>query len=276
MNEVVRILREGGVIAIPTETVYGLISYFGVKDSWRRIFSLKGREWNKPLALFIRSVEEMSRWVDFSLPAWILGNNLWPGPLTLVLKRKEEVDFPWETVGFRIPDHPVPLTILSELSPLWSTSANPAGKIPAIKGEEVKRYFGGRVDMVVREGEELVRGVPSTVIFLEEDKLIFLRKGPLKEEKVKNTLKISKILFLGEKRGGDSLPVEILFLKEISGDLWEEVDLVVVETEEERRDWIEKLPHFQRKILSLEWIGGRKYGWERFLRELEKLYRYCQ
>ncbi len=130
--------------------------------------------------------------------------------------------------------------------------------------------------MVVREGEELVRGVPSTVIFLEEDKLIFLRKGPLKEEKVKNTLKISKILFLGEKRGGDSLPVEILFLKEISGDLWEEVDLVVVETEEERRDWIEKLPHFQRKILSLEWIGGRKYGWERFLRELEKLYRYCQ
>ncbi len=193
IDRAVRILERGGVIALPTETVYGLVSYYGAGDSWKKIFLLKGREEKKPLALFIKSLQEAEKFASLPPLARQLSDIFWPGPLTIVLEKKKEVEFPWNTVGFRMPDHPFVRELLSRISPLWSTSANRAGEKSACTPEEVKEYFGGSIEMVVEEGKELVRCVPSTVIRVSRTEAGILREGAIRKEEVKKKLKIDKI-----------------------------------------------------------------------------------
>ncbi|NOZ64570.1 MAG: threonylcarbamoyl-AMP synthase [Caldiserica bacterium] len=193
LGRAVKILERGGVIALPTETVYGLVAYYGASDSWKKIFLLKGRGENKPLALFIKSLQEAEEFALVPPLARELSNLFCPGPITIVLEKKEKVDFPWSTVGFRMPDHPFVQALLSRISPLWSTSANRTGKKSACTPEEVRKYFGERIEMVVEEGKELVKGVPSTVVKVARTEVRILREGAIKKEEVKKKLKIDKI-----------------------------------------------------------------------------------
>ena len=193
VRRVVETLKKGGIVALPTETVYGLVSYYEIKDSWKKILDLKSREENKPLALFIKSSKEMERFSPISPLARELAEKFWPGPLTIVLRKKERVDFPWETVGFRIPNHPFAQEILSYISPLWSTSANLTGRRSACTPWEVRGYFDKRVDVIIEEGNEILTGVPSTVVEIIGERMEILREGGIKIEEMKKKLKIGKI-----------------------------------------------------------------------------------
>ncbi|HEX67854.1 MAG TPA: threonylcarbamoyl-AMP synthase [bacterium] len=296
VEKVVEILKSGGVVALPTETVYGLISFYGIEGSWKKICELKGRDFHKPLALFIRHGDEMRKWAKFSLSAWILARNFWPGPLTLVLEIKEGIHFPWETAGFRIPDHPVPLKLLEKISPLWSTSANPSGKKSATTAREVSDYFPQGVDIIISQGEELVKGIPSTVVEVGKNGVRILREGLLKVEEVKKVLKIYKILFVCEENRERSVWAQNIFskmlpsLKILSAGIsptarykvnekdMEWADLIITMEERQKSILINRFPSSHRKVFSFREIAGLgdiedpgvSGNWEGVRKKLEK------
>ena len=196
IDKVVEILLSGGIVAIPTETVYGLISYYRIENSWKKIFYLKKRIISKPLALFIKLPQEMEEFSVVPDLARKLASSFWPGPLTIVLKKRKEIKFPWETVGFRIPDHPFVQGLLSHLSPLWSTSANLSGTKNSFTSDDVRKYFNGKIDIIVEEGKSLVKKVPSTVVRIFENSMEILREGQITKEEMKNKLKMVKYRLL--------------------------------------------------------------------------------
>ncbi len=212
-RKAVKLLKEGEIVALPTETVYGLVGYFYSSSSLDKIFALKGRPENKPLALFISSPEEMRSFSShIHLSAWLLAYRFWPGPLTLVLSSKPGTGIPWVTVGFRIPQHPVPLKILSLLSPLWSTSANLTGKRSAVTYEEVKEYFAGKIPLILKDGREPL-GKESTVVDVSGEEIKILREGSLEVGEIKKALNIRKVLFVCSGNTCRSLIAEKIFEK---------------------------------------------------------------
>jgi len=185
-----KILEEGGVIALPTETVYGLVGDLFSQKAVKKIYQLKGRDLKKPLPVFIPTVESLPLYVeDVPASAKKVIHEFWPGPLTIVLKRKETLDIPFSTstLGLRIPDHSVPLMLLEKFGPLASTSANPSGKIEVFTAEDVKMYFNGEVDMIL-DGGKSYSTIPSTVIDFTTPTPRIVREGQIREEQIKRII----------------------------------------------------------------------------------------
>lgn len=165
-------LLKGGIVAFPTETVYGLAASASDAEAQYRIYEIKGRPRSMPLILMVAEPDELDGWVEVDDRARRFMIRFWPGPLTLVLKRPGEPP----TLGVRVPDHPLALRLLRIAGPLMTTSANLSGESPALTAEEAARLPGlsGAVD-----GGRVTGGVPSTVLDLSGAEPTVLREGAL-------------------------------------------------------------------------------------------------
>ncbi len=178
----VRVLRSGGVVAIPTDTLYGLAACALDEQAVRRIFRLKGRPEGMALPLLVAYAGDLDRYsMDVPEIARALAERFWPGALTLVLRKAsiipDVVTGGKPTVGLRVPDHWVPRAIVRELgAPITGTSANLSGMPGLTTAQAVREQLGGQVDLVV-DGGEAPGGVPSTVLDVTASPPRVLRQG---------------------------------------------------------------------------------------------------
>lgn len=180
------ILRAGGLVAVPTETVYGLAARADKADAVARIYEAKGRPSFNPLIVHVSSMERAKKLANFEPEAEKLAAAHWPGPLTLVLPRKEgagladAVTAGLPTIALRMPDHPVMQALLVEAGvPLAAPSANRSGFISPTSAQHVLASLDGRIDAVI-DGGECRSGVESTIVAVRPDGSIEeLRPGPL-------------------------------------------------------------------------------------------------
>lgn len=186
------LLRAGELVAIPTETVYGLAANAFREDSVRRIFSAKGRPFIDPLIVHVSSFEQAGTLADTSHPfAKKLADAFWQGPLTLVLPKKDcvpaLVTAGEPTVAVRAPSHPITRKILLAAGvPLAAPSANPFGYVSPTTAAHVLESLGEKIDWIV-DGGECVCGVESTIVFVADAPRI-LRPGVITREQIEAVL----------------------------------------------------------------------------------------
>ncbi len=187
------ILKNGGLVAIPTETVYGLAANALDAAAVKKIFAAKGRPQDNPLIVHVQSLDEIPplvEKVDKRLPA--LAERFWPGPLTVIMKSSanvpDEVTAGLGTVAVRMPSHPAARAIIKAAGvPLAAPSANASGKPSPTRAEHVKRDLDGKIDAVVDGGECSV-GVESTVLTLETQPPSLLRPGGVTPDELREVL----------------------------------------------------------------------------------------
>ena len=194
MDRAAEVLRGGGIVAFPTDTVYGVgADPFNVA-SLEAIFAAKGGPDEKPLALLVASPDDVRRLTpELSDAALRLMERFWPGPLTLVLPASPGLPprllSGRATVGARMPDHPVALALLRAFGgPLAVTSANRSGEPDATTADAVEAALGGRIPLLL-DGGETPGGSPSTVADLTVSPLRVLREGPIRREALEEILR---------------------------------------------------------------------------------------
>jgi len=176
-------LRQGGLVAFPTETVYGLGAAAAIPEAVRHIFAVKGRPANHPLIVHIGESGMMSAWARDIPPAAVrLAERFWPGPLTLILRRGQaplEVTGGQDSVGLRVPDHPVALSLLRTFGGgVAAPSANRFGRVSPTRAEHVLDEFGDTIDLVLAGGDCRV-GLESTILSLVSEQPVLLRPGAI-------------------------------------------------------------------------------------------------
>jgi L-threonylcarbamoyladenylate synthase len=187
------------IIAIPTETVYGLAGNAYSESALKKIFELKKRPYHNPLIIHIKSallLNTIAR--DIPEMAQRLAEEFWPGPLTLVLKKQPHIsDFITarkDTVAIRVPNHPVALALLEKLNfPLAAPSANPFGSISPTSAIHVSNYFEDKLDVIL-EGGECERGIESTIIGFENNQPVLYRHGSISVEEIEKIVGKLKII----------------------------------------------------------------------------------
>ncbi len=187
MPKAVEILRHGGLVAFPTDTVYGVGSLAFNPLSILAIFAAKDRPLDKAVPVLIGVVDDLSR-VAFDVPAAAakLASRFWPGPLTLVFPKHPslpDVISANSTVGVRIPDHAAARKLLRLAGPMAVTSANLSGQPSPSTAEEVQAQLGGRIALIL-DGGRTPGGVPSTVVDCVGPDPQILREGPLTREDI--------------------------------------------------------------------------------------------
>ena len=188
-----KILREGGLVGIPTETVYGLGADGSNPAAVRRIFEVKGRPQDNPLILHVTGAQWLPRYcADIPPVAYTLARKFWPGPLTMVLKRQptvpDETTAGLDTVGVRCPNHPVTLAIIREAGmAIAAPSANTSGRPSCTSAQDVLEDVGGRIDMII-DGGSCAVGVESTVLDLTQEPPRLLRPGGLPVEDIERLI----------------------------------------------------------------------------------------
>ncbi|MFK0200141.1 L-threonylcarbamoyladenylate synthase [Streptomyces lavendulae] len=187
------VLRAGGLVALPTETVYGLGANAEDATAISRIFQVKGRPSTHPLIVHIGGAEQLDAWVqDVPDTARLLAEHFWPGPLTLVLRRGPRVPLEatggLETVAVRVPDHPVALALLSAFGGgVTAPSANRFGSVSPTTADHVRAELGDAVDFVLDGGPCQV-GVESTIVDATGDTPTILRPGGVTREDLEAVL----------------------------------------------------------------------------------------
>jgi L-threonylcarbamoyladenylate synthase len=185
------ILQREELVAIPTETVYGLAGNAFSPKAVARIYELKKRPEQHPLILHTDRLEKVSDWVTyFPKPAQKLAERFWPGPLTLVLPKKDIVpDYITggkDTVAIRVPNHPLTLELLSQLDfPLVAPSANLFMSVSPTQPSHVLRYFESELPMVL-DGGTCSEGLESTIIGFDGDMPVVYRLGSLSVEDIEH------------------------------------------------------------------------------------------
>jgi L-threonylcarbamoyladenylate synthase len=178
----VDILQHGGLVAFPTDTVYGLAALPFKVEYVEGLFSAKGRNNSRAIAILIGDYVDLKSIVmQFDERAQSLAHRFWPGPLTLVLPKLQSLPDVLSqdgTIGVRMPDHPTALALLQKAGPLAVTSANVSGEDNATTAEEVRKQLNGRVHLIL-DGGKTSGGVPSTVLDCVSSCLTVLRQGPI-------------------------------------------------------------------------------------------------
>jgi L-threonylcarbamoyladenylate synthase len=187
------IIRTGGVVVYPTETVYGIGCAPQIESAAKRICEIKGRA-DKPLPLACSSLPVARKVVEFNPVAERLAEVFWPGPLMLVLTAILEygmyVTHGSKTLGIRVPDHEVSRSLASKCGGvIVSTSANKTGEKPPTTAEGAMQQIGGGVDVIL-DGGSTPGGIPSTVLDLSGEQLWILRAGPITGAQIKEALGI--------------------------------------------------------------------------------------
>lgn len=191
------LLKAGQLVAFPTETVYGLGCDAANADALARLYRVKGRPGDHPVIVHLASVEQLSDWAE-TVPeqALALAEKFWPGPMTLILKKSKKVlsavSGGQDTVGLRIPSHPVALALLKEFnSGIAAPSANKHGKISPTTAEHVSSELGDLVAKVL-DGGQCTVGIESTIIDLSGGMPRILRPGMITLEQIDAVLKDAK------------------------------------------------------------------------------------
>jgi L-threonylcarbamoyladenylate synthase len=177
------LLRAGLLVAVPTETVYGLAADATNGEAVARIFEAKGRPRFNPLIVHVAGLPDAERLAEFNPLARRLAGAFWPGPLTLVVRRRTDsglsdlVTSGLETVALRVPDHPVARAVLKAARrPLAAPSANRSGHVSATQASHVAEDFGNRVALILDAGPT-AHGIESTVVDATSEVIVLLRSG---------------------------------------------------------------------------------------------------
>lgn len=190
---------EGKTIAFPTNSVYGIGGDPLNHNLVEKIYEIKFRDRNKGLLLLVADIEEAAKLAEFNEGSKILAKKFWPGQLTLILKRKssciipEEASASRETIGIRIPENEIILTILKKLKKrgyfggIIGTSANYSGENPSLSGEEVAKKFLSPVDLIIDNGKSKSK-IATTIVDCTGQVPKILRLGLISEEDIINTL----------------------------------------------------------------------------------------
>lgn len=177
---VVECLKQGGVIAYPTDTIYGLGCDIFNKKGVKKLYQIKRRDPKKPFSFICADLSDVAVYAQVSNFAFKIMKRYLPGPYTFVLEATRIVPdlltTKQKTVGIRIPDNPIALAIVQQLGhPLVTTSVNISGEDPCYDPAEIEAAIGRQIDLVVDGG--IVMGEPSTVISLVDDQVTILRQG---------------------------------------------------------------------------------------------------
>lgn len=189
IDTAIALLKKGEVVAIPTETVYGLAASINKKNAIEKIFKLKERPKNNPLIVHVHSIDAWEKLV-VSIPkkARLLAETFWPGPITIILPKGESVSSVvtgnQDTVAVRIPNHPFTLEVLKrgDLA-LAAPSANPFTRISPTSANRVFQYFDGKIPMIL-DGGSCTSGIESTIIGFKNETPIVYRLGSLSLNKI--------------------------------------------------------------------------------------------
>jgi len=207
-----KVLREGGIVAFPTETVYGLGADALNENAVKKIFEAKGRPSDNPLIVHITGREYVDGLAAAISPqAGILMDRFWPGPLTLVLPKSDKIPSVitagLSTVGLRAPAHPIALALIREAGiPIAAPSANLSGKPSPTVSKHVIDDLNGRVDVIIDGGSADI-GVESTVLDVTTDIPVILRPGGVSFEQLKEVLgNVAMDPSLMKKPSGDFVP----------------------------------------------------------------------
>ncbi|MBN3490849.1 threonylcarbamoyl-AMP synthase [Acholeplasma equirhinis] len=177
------------VIIFPTDTVYGIGTPILDKEGIRKIYEIKGRDFNKPLAVLCSNLDQMTEFGYVTDDAVKLAKAFWPGALTLILKSKP--DYAKEsgevTIGVRMPNHPLALKIIAMHGPMKTTSVNNSGEAPLNDYAIIKERYADKVDYIYPNDQKLSE-VSSTVVDLTQDEPKILRLGDITLEDIKKVL----------------------------------------------------------------------------------------
>ena len=246
-DELVGIMRGGGLVAVPTETVYGLAGNGLDEKAVAEIYEVKGRPEVKPLSLMVHDAASMERYCENVPPqAYTLAKKFWPGPLTIVMKAKpcvpEIVRAGGETVGLRCPDHPMTLELLEKSGvPFAAPSANPSGEPSPKNADSVLKYVDGKIDAVL-DGGECGIGCESTLIDLSRTPYRILRQGALPADEIADAF-VDSMKIIGITGGTGCGKTTALNELERRGALLIDCDAVyhrMLETDRPMLDEIEK------------------------------------
>ena len=194
---------EGKLIAFPTNSVYGLGGDPLNLEVINRIYDIKYRDRSKGLLLLVADTEEAEKVAEFNKISYKLAERFWPGQLTLILKKKEPNIIPPEvtafknTIGIRVPENEIVLTILNKLKSegyfggIIGTSANYSGENPSISGDEVAHKFLSPIDLILDGGKTQTK-VPTTILDCTSEELRLLRIGVIEEEEIKDFIESNK------------------------------------------------------------------------------------
>ena len=192
----VSILKQGGIVAYPTDTVYGLGASANLQSAVERVYQVKERPRNMALPLLLANISQISEIAEPVPPvAWLLARNFLPGALTIVLPKSKAVpDFiaaGGMTVAIRIPAHPVPVALIEGLGvPIVGTSANLSGKPSTLTADEVHSQFGDRIDLII-DGGRCLGGKESTIVDVTGETPVVLREGAISKEELKRVCEVA-------------------------------------------------------------------------------------
>jgi L-threonylcarbamoyladenylate synthase len=182
--EAIRVLHDGGIVAVPTDTVYGLAADLAAPGSIARLFAAKRRPVDQALVLLLADAGQAGELALWPQTAGALATAFWPGGLTIVVPRRPETRLPSEvtggrlTIGLRLPDHPAPRALAAALGPLPVTSANISGLPEASDAAEIGDQLGEAIDLIL-DGGPAQGGEPSTVVDCSSAATRVLREGAI-------------------------------------------------------------------------------------------------
>jgi L-threonylcarbamoyladenylate synthase len=188
----VEILNRGGLVAFPTDTVYGLAAQVNDPAAIEKLYQAKQRSKEKAIPVLLGSPTELEQVAKSVSPAaQRLADAFWPGPLTLVIVGHPDLPdnlAPGPTLGVRVPDHADALTLLGLTGPLAVTSANLSGGENASSAAQVAAQLSGRIDLIL-DGGVTPGGQPSTVVDCTSESLTILRSGPISQDEIQQKLR---------------------------------------------------------------------------------------
>ena len=191
IEEVCNIIERNGVVAFPTETVYGVGVKFGSKIALDKLMEAKNRDYSKAITLMVANEKDIEKYAFVSDDAKKIVQAFMPGMITLVFKKKDTVDSIMtngkETIGIRIPDDQYVLTLLKKAGPMLVTSANLSNHPNTTSTKEVLNQLDGRIDLVV-DGQTS-DNVASTVVDVSRNEMKILRDGKITKEDIQEVLK---------------------------------------------------------------------------------------
>jgi len=193
VRKAVQILKKGGIIAFPTDTVYGLGADAFNRKAVERIYAVKKRPRHLPFPLLLADISQIST-VAEQIPelAWFLARYFWPGGLTLLLPKAASLPSyltSQSTIAVRVPNHPIPLALIQSLgNPIIGTSANISGKPSILIADEVEQQLGDKVDLII-DGGKCLGGSESTIVDVTGEVPTILRHGIISTHEIDKAYK---------------------------------------------------------------------------------------
>ena len=211
-----QVLRDGGLVAVPTETVYGLAARADSDEAVARIYEAKGRPSFNPLIVHVRDGAQAREYAELPHDAGIIADLSWPAPLTLVVPRKPDarlaaaVTAGLDTVALRSPNHPVMQALLAECAfPLAAPSANRSGFVSPTSAAHVAATLDGRIDLILDDGRPCAEGLESTILAIRADgQWEELRPGPVDLDRL-HRYYWDSALSIGKGQGGIEAPGQL-------------------------------------------------------------------